>query len=156
MDTPIDLRSKVMLAFYYNPSHVISKKGPHGPVVSTLNFGSGVSGSNSTGGKFLPKPDWRFIAQSLICFLPLSWYDSNTVEKDIKPQTIHTLYLMCPLFKGTFLQKESWPNQRKGECIDIPHGMTSEKTKRCQLMCTRRLFPNFFRYLPTELYKMQA
>ena len=43
-----------------------------------------VSGLNLAEGKILSEPKRRFIAQSL----SLSWYDWNTVERDVKLQVI--------------------------------------------------------------------
>ena len=47
-------------------------------------------GSNPVGGEILFEPKWHFIAQSFSCSpLPVPWYDWNSVEKNVKPQTIH-------------------------------------------------------------------
>ena len=49
----------------------------------------GISRLNPTVDEILSQPKWCFIAQTLHVHLSIAWNDWNTVEKDIKPHTIH-------------------------------------------------------------------
>ena len=66
--------------------YILCKRPCGGLAVPTSDHG--VSGWNPTGGEILCEPKWHFIAQPFKFSLPSSWYDWNTVEKDVKPQTI--------------------------------------------------------------------
>ena len=65
--SPLEVKSAVTLKIKF----ITQQKRPRGWAVSAPDFGSrvliGVAGSNPAGGKILPEPKGRFIAQSLSC-----------------------------------------------------------------------------------------